>query len=86
MATCIHSSRSCLPPFYTIPVFPLLNRKIFHLLVSLSTVVLSIIGMAMVLSIIQYILKLQVSLSVYNLTTGMDRPHQNTHSIKKLAN
>ena len=33
MATCIHSSRSCLPPFYTIPVFPLLNRKIFHLLV-----------------------------------------------------
>ena len=34
MATCIHSSRSCLPPFYTIPVFPLLNRKIFHLLVS----------------------------------------------------
>ena len=34
MATCIHSSRSCLPPFYTIPIFPLLNRKIFHLLVS----------------------------------------------------
>ena len=33
MATCIHSSRSCLPPFYTIPIFPLLNRKIFHLLV-----------------------------------------------------
>ena len=32
MATCIHSSRSCLPPFYTIPIFPLLNRKIFHLL------------------------------------------------------
>ena len=34
MATCIHSSRSCLPPFYTIPMFPLLNRKVFHLLVS----------------------------------------------------
>ena len=34
MATCIHSSRSCLLPFYTIPIFPLLNRKIFHLLVS----------------------------------------------------
>ena len=33
MATCINSSRSCLPPFYTIPIFPLLNRKIFHLLV-----------------------------------------------------
>ena len=31
MATCINSSWSCLPPFYTIP---LLNRKIFHLLVS----------------------------------------------------
>ena len=31
MATCIHSSRSCLLPFYTIPIFPLLNRKIFHL-------------------------------------------------------
>ena len=30
MATCIHSSLSCLPP---IPIFPLLNRKIFHLLV-----------------------------------------------------
>ena len=35
MATCIHSSRSCLLPFYTIPIFPLLNRKIFHLLVGL---------------------------------------------------
>ena len=34
MATCIHSSRSCLLPFYTIPIFPLLNLKIFHLLVS----------------------------------------------------
>ena len=33
MATCIHSSRSCLP-FYTISIFPLLNRKIFHLLVN----------------------------------------------------
>ena len=41
----------------------------------------------MVLSIIQYILKIQVSLSVWdNLTTGMDRPHQNTHSIKTVAN
>ena len=29
-----HSSRSCLLPFYTIPIFPLLNRKIFHLLVN----------------------------------------------------
>ena len=36
MATCIHSSRSCLPPFYTIPIFLLLNRKIFHLLVYFS--------------------------------------------------
>ena len=45
-----------------------------------NTVVLSTyIGVAMVLSIIQYILKIQISL---NLTTGMDRPHQNTHSIK----
>ena len=36
----------------------------------------------MVLSII-----IQVSLSVCaNLKTGMDRPHQNTHSIKILAN
>ena len=34
MATCIHSSRSCRLPFYTIPIFPLLNRKIFHLLVN----------------------------------------------------
>ena len=33
MATCINSSLSCLLPFYTIPIFPLLNRKIFHLLV-----------------------------------------------------
>ena len=31
MATCINSSQSCLPPFYTIPTFPLLNRKIFHM-------------------------------------------------------
>ena len=23
MATCIHPSWSCLPPFYTIPIFPL---------------------------------------------------------------
>ena len=38
----------------------------------------------MVLSIIQYIMKIQVSLS--ECATGMDRPHQNTHSIKKLAN
>ena len=29
MATCIHPSLSCLPPFYTIPIFPLLNRKIY---------------------------------------------------------
>ena len=36
MATCINSSRSCLPPFYTIPIFPLLNRKIFHLLVNIG--------------------------------------------------
>ena len=34
MATCIHPSRSCLLPFYNIPIFPLLNQKIFHLLVS----------------------------------------------------
>ena len=33
MATSIHPSLSCLLPFYTIPIFPLLNRKIFHLLV-----------------------------------------------------
>ena len=26
----------CLPPFYTIPIIPLLNRKTFHLLVYLS--------------------------------------------------
>ena len=38
MATFIHSSRSCLPPFYTIPIFPLLNRKIFHLLVQYAAV------------------------------------------------
>ena len=30
----IHPSLSCLLPFYTIPIFPLWNRKIFHLLVS----------------------------------------------------
>ena len=30
MATCIHSSPSCLPPFYTIPIFPLLNRKFIY--------------------------------------------------------
>ena len=30
----IHSSWSCLPPFYTIPIFPLLNRKNFHLLIT----------------------------------------------------
>ena len=29
MATCIHSSRSCFSPFYTIPIFPLLNRFIY---------------------------------------------------------
>ena len=49
--------------------------------VSLSMVVLTI-GMAMVLSIIQYIMFQYVS----NLTTWMDRPRQNTHPIKKLAN
>ena len=32
MATYINSSRSCLPPFYTIPIFPLLID--FYLLVS----------------------------------------------------
>ena len=36
----------------------------------------------MVLSIIQYILKIQVSFSMCKLTTGMNRLHQNTHSIK----
>ena len=41
MATCIHSSRSCLLPFYTIPIFPLLNRKIFHLLVYMKVHVYS---------------------------------------------
>ena len=34
MATSIHPSLSCLLPFYTIPIFPLLNRRIFNLLVS----------------------------------------------------
>ena len=34
MGICIHPSRSCLPPFYTIPIFPLSNRRILHLLVS----------------------------------------------------
>ena len=29
-----HASIPVFPPFYTIPIFPLLNRKIFHLLVS----------------------------------------------------
>ena len=29
MATCIQSSRSCLPPFYTIPIFPLFERLFF---------------------------------------------------------
>ena len=29
MATCINSSRSCLPPFYTIPIFPLFKSKDF---------------------------------------------------------
>ena len=33
MATSIH-----LLPFYTIPIFPLLNRKIFHLLVTLKVI------------------------------------------------
>ena len=35
MAKSIHPSLSCLLPFYTIPIFPLLNRKIFHLLFSI---------------------------------------------------
>ena len=34
---CIHPFRSCLPPFYDIPIFPLLNRKIFHLLFCMHT-------------------------------------------------
>ena len=29
MATCIHSSQSCLPLFYTIPIFPLLIERFF---------------------------------------------------------
>ena len=29
MATSIHSSLSCLPPFYTIPIFPLFKSKDF---------------------------------------------------------
>ena len=29
MATCINSSWSCLPPFYIVPIFPLLNRIIY---------------------------------------------------------
>ena len=33
MATSIQPSRSCLLPFYTIPIFPLFNRKTLHLLV-----------------------------------------------------
>ena len=40
----------------------------------------------MALSIIQYILKKSKFHSMSNLTTGMDRDHQNTHSIKKSAN
>ena len=36
MAISIHPSLSCLLPFYTIPIFPLLNQKIFHLLVGES--------------------------------------------------
>ena len=43
MATCIHSSWSCLPPFYTIPIFPLLNLKIFHLLVIIDLATCNII-------------------------------------------
>ena len=30
MATCIHSSQSCLPPFYTIPIFPLIWGIFIH--------------------------------------------------------
>ena len=41
----------------------------------------------MVLSIIQYILNSKFHFQYgYNLTTGMDRPHKNTHSVKKVAN
>ena len=36
MATCINPSRSCLPPFYTIPIFTLLNRKDFSFTCLLS--------------------------------------------------
>ena len=36
MATCTHSSWSCLLPFYTIPIFPLLNRKDFSFTCLLS--------------------------------------------------
>ena len=68
MATCIHSSGSCLPPFYTIPIFPLLKRKVFHLLVHFKTPSFTF----------------SMGLN-YNRTTGVDRPHQNTYSVK-LAN
>ena len=34
MATCIHSSQSCLPPFYTIPIFPLLKSISFFIYLS----------------------------------------------------
>ena len=45
MATCINSSRSCLLPFYTIPIFPLLNRKIFIYLLCLYTCIYTSIYM-----------------------------------------
>ena len=41
MATCIHSSRSGLPPFYTIPIFPLFKLKHFFITCILSITVLS---------------------------------------------
>ena len=37
MATSIHPSLSCPLPFYTIPIFPLFNRNIFHLYTCLLT-------------------------------------------------
>ena len=38
MATCINSSRSCLPPFYTIPIFPLFISKDFSFTCIISIV------------------------------------------------
>ena len=52
--------------------------------ISLSMVVLNI-GMVMVLRIIHFETP-SFPFSMSNLTTGMDRLHQNPHSVKKLAN